>query len=75
MPGQLKSPKIEDDRPDASPPPKKLAATRMTNRNGRLSMTSTMRIRRLSTKPPKKPAIAPTIVPIDDADRSCCRSR
>ena len=36
-----------------SPLPKKLAATRMTNRSGMASRTSTRRIRTLSTQPPK----------------------
>ena len=56
----------EDERRSAStlPLPKKRLATRMTNRSGRVSMTSTTRIRRLSAKPPTNPAIVPTIVPM-----------
>ena len=46
-----------------SPPPKKLAATRMMKRNGMASMRSTRRISTPSAQPPKNPAMTPTVTP------------
>ena len=64
-PIQLKSAKIPTiSSGEPLPPPRKFATTRITNRIGRLSMTSTTRIRRLSVKPPTNPEMAPTIVPM-----------
>ena len=42
--------------------------TRITNSSGRLSMTSTIRIRKLSVKPPMKPAIGADDRADEDAD-------
>ena len=47
------------------PLPRNFDATRITNSIGRLSITSTRRISKLSTMPPAKPAMAPTIVPMN----------
>ena len=63
-PIQEKSPKITMTTVTV-PLPRNLLATRITNSVGRLSMTSTRRIRPLSTMPPAKPAMAPTIVPMN----------
>src|SRR3954454_22675632 len=52
-------------RPDPS-----AAATAMARKiGGKASVTSTQRIRTLSVRPPKNPAIDPTIVPIVTAER------
>ena len=62
---------IHENRPKITmtvvtvPLPRNLDATRITNSVGRLSITSTRRISRLSTRPPAKPEMAPTMVPMN----------